>query len=100
MQSPPAKRLAASEAGRSRDSYAVEVLWTRLNGQVAFADWTQPDSWRLGFFVRVIYDPLSLEYAVFTYTDDDVTSGGAPHEFDAPPVAEQRVTYGNEALVR
>jgi hypothetical protein len=35
-----------------------------------------------------------IKYVVFTYTGDDITGGGAPHDFDAPLVSEQKVTYG------
>lgn len=41
----------------------------------------------------------NIQYAVFTYTGDEVTSGGAPYEFDAPPVSEQKVTYGETEWV-
>jgi hypothetical protein len=32
----------------------------RLDRQVPLADWTQPDSWRIGVFVDVIDDPLGI----------------------------------------
>jgi hypothetical protein len=40
-----------------------------------------------------------IKYAVFTYTGGDVTSGGAPHDFDGSLAAEQRVTYGDTEWV-
>ena len=36
-----------------------------------------------------------IKYTVFTYSGDDITSGGAPHDFDGPLESEQVVTYGD-----
>jgi hypothetical protein len=36
-----------------------------------------------------------MKYAVFTYSGDDITGGGALHDFDEALVAERRVTYGD-----
>ena len=36
---------------------------------------------------------LHIKYTVFTYSGDEITSGGAPHEFDSPVESEQKVAY-------
>ena len=35
-----------------------------------------------------------IKYTVFTYSGDEITSGGAPHDFDGPLESEQKVSYG------
>jgi hypothetical protein len=36
-----------------------------------------------------------IKYTVFTYSGDEITSGGAPHDFDGPLESERKVTYGD-----
>ena len=36
-----------------------------------------------------------MKYAVFTYSGDEITSGGAPHDFGGPLESEQEVICGD-----
>jgi hypothetical protein len=38
---------------------------------------------------------LHIKYTVFTHSGDEVTSGGAPHDFDRSLQSEQKVAYGD-----
>ena len=56
-----------------------------------FSDRLAPASLRTAFPSTVSH----INYTVFTYSGDEITSGGAPHEFDGPLESEQKVTYGD-----
>jgi hypothetical protein len=38
-----------------------------------------------------------VKYAVFTYSGDEITSGGAPHDFGGPLESEQEVIMGTSS---
>jgi hypothetical protein len=40
-----------------------------------------------------------IKYTVFTYSGDEITSGGAPHDFDGPLESEQEVIYGDDEWI-